>query len=90
VLVPAWLLERLKIWVDVLKMLDEKISQAKAALARACSRPRPKGVGALRQMQLQGEVLDWHSTDLPKFGRCITIAQNTDISGRGRTARDSP
>jgi transposase len=56
---PQWLLERLKIWVDVLKMLDEKICQAKVALARACSGPRPKGVGALSQMQLQSEVLDW-------------------------------
>ena len=56
---PQWLLERLQIWVDVLKILDEKISQAKAALARACSGPRPKGVGALSQIQLQSEVLDW-------------------------------
>ena len=61
VLVPAWLLERLQIWVDVLKMLDEKLSQAKAALAGACSGPRPKGMGALSQMQLQSEVLDWRS-----------------------------
>jgi transposase len=59
-LVPAWLLERLQIWVDVLKMLDEKIAQAKVALARGRSGPRPKGVGALSQMQLQSEVLDWH------------------------------
>ena len=59
-LVPAWLLERLKIWVDVLKMLDEKICQAKVGLARGCSGPRPKGVGALSQMQLRSEVLDWH------------------------------
>src|SRR5580693_8517577 len=58
---PQWLLEKLQIWVDVLKILDEKISQAKTALARACSGPRPKGVGALSQMQLQSEVLDWHS-----------------------------
>jgi hypothetical protein len=58
--VPAWLLERLKIWVDVLKMLDEKICQAKVGLARGCSGPRPKGVGALSQMQLRSEVLDWH------------------------------
>jgi transposase len=57
--VPPWLSERLQIWVDVLKMLDEKICQAKVALARACSGPRPKGVGALSQMQLQSEVLDW-------------------------------
>ena len=42
--------------VDVLKMLDEKICQAKVALARTCSGPRPKGVGALSQMQLQSEV----------------------------------
>jgi transposase len=58
-IVPQWLLERLKIWVDVLKILDEKICQAKVALAQACSGPRPKGVGALSQMQLQSEVLDW-------------------------------
>ena len=57
--VPQWLLERLLIWVDVLKVLDEKIAQAKAALARSCSGPRPKGVGALSQVQLQSEVLDW-------------------------------
>src|ERR1700729_2318041 len=50
VVVPTWLLERLQIWVDVLKMLDEKISQAKAALARSSSGPRPKGVGALSQV----------------------------------------
>src|ERR1700719_3885492 len=54
---PQWLLERLQIWVDVLKILDEKICQAKAGLARTCDGPRPKGVGALSQMQLQSEVL---------------------------------
>ena len=57
--VAPWLVEKLQILVDVLKMLDEKISQAKIALARRCSGPRPKGVGALSQMQLQSEVLDW-------------------------------
>jgi len=56
---PQWLLEKLRIWVDVLKVLDEKISQAKVALARLRSGPRPKGVGALSQVQLQSEVLDW-------------------------------
>ena len=57
--VAPWLVEKLQILVNVLKMLDEKISQAKIALARRCSGPRPKGVGALSQMQLQSEVLDW-------------------------------
>jgi nucleotide-binding universal stress UspA family protein len=47
---PQWLLERLQIWVDVLKILDEKVAQAKAAAARTCSGPRPKGVGALSLM----------------------------------------
>ena len=56
---PQWPLEKLKIRVDVLNTLDEKISQAKVALAQACSGPRPKGVDALSQMQLQSEVLDW-------------------------------
>src|SRR5271156_5220983 len=57
--VPPWLLERLGIWIDVLKLLDEKIAQAKAAAARTCSGRRPKGVGALSLMQLRSEVLDW-------------------------------
>src|ERR1700736_4001171 len=35
--VPQGLQERLMVWVDVLKVLDEKIGQAKAALARSCS-----------------------------------------------------
>ncbi len=56
---PAWLLERLQIWVDVLKMLDEKIGQAKVSLARGCTGQWPKGVGAPSQMQLRSEVLDW-------------------------------
>jgi transposase len=58
-LVPGWLLERLQVWADVLKVFDEKIAQAKAAFVRSCHGPRPKGVGALSQMQLQSEVLDW-------------------------------
>jgi transposase len=57
--VASWLVEKLQIWVDVLRMLDEKICQAKVALARRCSGPRPKGVGALSLVQLQSEVLDW-------------------------------
>ena len=56
---PPWLLEKLEVWVAVLKVLDEKIAQAKAAFARSCKGPRPKGVGAVSQMQLQSEVLDW-------------------------------
>ena len=59
VIVAPWLLERLKIWAEVLKMLDEKICQAKVALIRTCTGPRPKGVGALSEIQLQSEVLDW-------------------------------
>ena len=58
-LVAPWLLERLKILADVLKILDEKICQAKVALVRSCSGPRPKGVGALSLVQLHSEVLDW-------------------------------
>jgi transposase len=56
---PQWLLEKLQIWVDVLKILDEKIAEAKTAAVRTRSGPRPKGVGALSLMQLQSEVLDW-------------------------------
>jgi hypothetical protein len=38
-----WLLDRLQIWLDVLKILDEKICQAKAALARGCRPAAQRG-----------------------------------------------
>src|SRR6266404_9691396 len=58
-LVPGRLLELLETWVDLLRKLDEKIGRAKAALAKRCSGPRPKGAGAPSLVQLQSEVLDW-------------------------------
>ena len=58
-LVPGRLLELLETWVDLLRKLDEKIGRAKAALAKRCCGPRPKGAGAPSLVQLQSEVLDW-------------------------------
>jgi transposase len=58
-LVPGWLFELLSTWVDLLRALDEKIQAAKAALAKRCSGPRPKGAGATSLVQLGSEVLDW-------------------------------
>jgi transposase len=58
-LLPGWLFEMLQTWVDLLRALDEKIQAAKAALAKRCSGPRPKGAGANSLVQLQSEVLDW-------------------------------
>jgi Transposase and inactivated derivatives len=58
-LVAGWLKEMLQTWIDLLQALDEKIRRAKAALAKRCSGPRPKGAGATSLVQLQSEVLDW-------------------------------
>ena len=58
-LVSDWILELLKSWVDLLRALDEKIQQAKVALAQRYQGPRPKGVGAASLVQLSAEVLDW-------------------------------
>jgi len=58
--VPGWLLEMLGSWVDLLKVLDEKIQKAKAAQAKGWSGPRPKGAGANSLVQLQSHVLDWN------------------------------
>jgi transposase len=58
--VPEWLLEMLRTWVDLLKVLDEKIQKAKAAQAKGWSGPRPKGAGANSLVQLQSPVLDWN------------------------------
>ncbi len=54
------------------KMLDEKIGQAKVSLARGCTGPRPKGVEALGQMQLRSEVLDWHSCSNRRKIACLS------------------
>jgi len=59
-LVSPWILELLKGWVDLLQALDEKIQQAKVALAQRYQGPRPKGVGAASLAQLSTEVLDWN------------------------------
>jgi transposase len=56
---PDWLREMLKVWVGLLKKLDEQICRAKAGLAKGWSGPRPKGAGANSLVQLQSEVLDW-------------------------------
>jgi transposase len=58
-LVPGWLFEMLQNWVDLLRVLDEKIQAAKAAMTKRYSGPRPKGAGANSLVQLQSEVLDW-------------------------------
>ena len=81
---PQWLLERLQIWVDVLKILDEKVSQAKAAAARTCSGPRPKGVGALSQMQLQSEVLDWSLYTNRRKIACLAGMVPSEMEYRGQ------
>ena len=58
--VAPWVLELLNYWVDLLRLLDEKIQQAKAAQARRCKGLRPKGAGAASLAQLTAEVLDWN------------------------------
>jgi transposase len=58
-LVSPWILALLKSWVDLLRALDEKIQQAKVALAQRYQGPRPKGLGAASLVQLSAEVLDW-------------------------------
>jgi transposase len=59
-LLPEWLQQRLAVWVDILRKLDEKIQAAKAALAKCCKGPRPKGAGAVSVVQLEAELLDWN------------------------------
>src|SRR6516162_10996515 len=59
-LLPGWLFEMLRTWVDLLRALDEKIQRAKAALSKGYSGPRPKGAGANSLVQLGSEVLDWN------------------------------
>jgi transposase len=56
---PAWIVEMLEVWVDLLRALDEKIRAAKVGLFKRWSGPRPKGVGANSLVQLQSEILDW-------------------------------
>jgi transposase len=57
--VADWVLELLKVWVPLLRQLDEQIAQAKAGLASKAKGPRPKGAGAQSLVQLEAELLDW-------------------------------
>jgi transposase len=70
-LVSGWILELLKSWVDLLRALDEKIQQAKVALAQCYQGPRPKGVGATSLVQLSAEVLDWNLYSNPRKIGCL-------------------
>jgi transposase len=58
-LIPQWVHQLLLTWVDILRNLDQKIRAAKAALAKGCHGPRPKGAGAVSLVQLGAELLDW-------------------------------
>ena len=51
--------QMLELWVGLLRLLDEKIALAKAALMRKQTEPRPKGLGALSMEQLESELLNW-------------------------------
>jgi len=56
----AWVLELLKVWMPLLRQLDERIAQAKANLASRAQGARPKGAGAQSLVQLGAELLDWN------------------------------
>jgi transposase len=56
----GWVLELLKVWVPLLRQLDELIAQAKAGLASRAKGARPKGAGAQSLVQLEAELLDWN------------------------------
>jgi hypothetical protein len=68
-LVPEWLLERLKIWVDVLKMLDEKICLAKVALARAAAARGLKGLGP--SVRYNSKARCWIGRFIPTVARSL-------------------
>jgi transposase len=57
---PGWLLELLKVWVALLRQLEEQIARAKAELSQRAQGARPKGAGAQSMVQLQAELLDWN------------------------------
>jgi transposase len=70
-IVAPWVVELLNNWVDLLRLLDEKIQRAKAALAKRCQGPRPKGAGAASLVQLGAEVLDWDLYSNPRKIGCL-------------------
>jgi transposase len=70
-LLPQWVQQMLLSWVDILRNLDEKIRAAKAALAKRCRGPRPKGAGAVSVVQLGAEVLDWGRYTNPRKIGCL-------------------
>ena len=50
----------MELWVEHLQLLDSQIAKAKERLASQAQGPRPLGLGALSQVQLDREILDWN------------------------------
>ena len=64
--------QMLELWVGLLRLLDEKIALAKAALMRRQTEPRPKGLGALSMEQLESELLSWQRYSSGRKIACLT------------------
>ncbi|HWT80700.1 MAG TPA: transposase, partial [Candidatus Methylomirabilis sp.] len=71
-----WLLERLKIFRQLILGVDQMVRQLTAELAATVPQGRPKGLGALTHAILQTEVADWD-----RFGNWRQVGSYAGLTG---------
>jgi transposase len=57
---PQWIIKGLEVWQANLLLLDQEILKLKTELVQSVQGPRPKGAGALSQVQMDREIIDYN------------------------------
>ncbi len=71
VALPEWIIKGLEIWQANLLLLDQEILKLKTELVQSVQGPRPKGVGALSQAQIDREIFDYNRFKNPHNVGCF-------------------
>jgi transposase len=73
---PAWLIDHLQVFRNLLDTLEKLLSSADARLKASAPLSRPKGLGALTHQVLESEVQDWN-----RFNNRRQVASYTGLCG---------
>src|SRR5690348_3410257 len=88
VALPEWIIKGLEIWQANLLLLDQEILKLKTELVQSVQGPRPKGVGALSQAQIDREIFDHNRFKNPDnvgcFGGLCPSEHSTGVPSKQR------
>ncbi len=84
-MLPPWLREHLERWRQQAIRLDEELSALTGRLEALASAPAPKGLGALTQVLLDSEIMDWaRFHNRRQAGSYSGLCPSEDSSGERR------